>query len=457
MPSQPRHVSILGGGPSGLFAGHYLKEHGVPFTVFEARDRIGGNCATYRHGDFYFDSGAHRLHDKDAGVTDAVAGLLGADLLRTTATSQILYNGRFVDFPLAPFSLAGHLGPADTLRAAAEVFWLRLQGRRGSWSNFEDFAVNTYGRTIAERFLLTYSEKLWGATCERIASSMARTRLKGLNLRAFIKETLRGKDDKVEHFEGKFFYPKYGIGMIADRLGEACGMANIRTRAHVTRISHEKGRIRSVTINEAEEAAVEEVVSTIPLPYFMRVMDPAPEDDMLALSDTLHFRSLILVAFFLDCEAISSNATTYFPEPRFVFTRAYEPRNRSPFMSPEGKTSVVVEIACDAGDEHWRMDNDRLIALCLSQLSELGWIKSEQLIDSEVCRMEYAYPVLLVGTEEKTRKLLDYLAGFENLKVAGRNACFNYTSIHEVLRSTKEVIAGGSLAPMISAETGPVE
>jgi len=109
-------------------------------------------------------------------------------------------------------------------------------------------------------------------------------------------------------------------------------------------------------------------------------------------------------------------------------------------MSPEGKTSLVVEIACDAGDDYWRMDDDRLTSLVLSQLSDIGWIRSDELIDSEVKRMEYAYPVLLVGTEEKTRKMLDYLAAFNNLKVAGRNACFTYTSIHEVLRSTMEVV-----------------
>lgn len=439
---QPRHVAILGGGPAGLFAGHYLKKAGVPFTVFEARDRIGGNCVTFRHGDFYFDSGAHRLHDKDVEITDAVANLLGEDLLKTSAPSQIFYRGKFVDFPLAPFSLVGHLGLGGTLRAAAEVSWSRLKGCGQRWANFEDFAVNTYGRTIAERFLLTYSEKLWGASCERISSSMARTRLKGLNLGTFLKETIRREDDRVEHFEGNFYYPKYGIGMIADRLGELCGTGSIRTGSHITRISHEKGRIKTVTINEAEELPVEDVISTIPLPYFLRIMDPPPDDAMLALAGALHFRSLILVAFFLNRDGVSSNATTYFPEPEFAFTRAYEPRNRSPFMSPDGKTSLVVEIACDAGDDHWRMDDARLTSLALSQLSELGLLGEDHLIDSEVRRMEYAYPVLLVGTEAKTRRMLDYLAGFRNLKVAGRNACFTYTSIHEVLRSTKEAVTG---------------
>ncbi len=439
---QPAHVSILGGGPAGLFAGYYLKDRGVPFTVYEAKERIGGNCVTHRHGDFYFDSGAHRLHDKDRTITDAVANLLGEDLLRTSTPSQILYRGKFVDFPLTLLSLIRHLGLTGTIRAATEVLRSMLRGSGQSWESFEDFAVNTYGHTVAERFLLTYSEKLWGVPCVRISSSMARTRLKGLNLRTFLKETVRAKDDTVEHFEGTFYYPKRGIGMIADKLGEICGSESIRTDASITGISHDNGRIATVTINGAEEIAVEDVMTTLPLPYFLRIMDPPPDGEILALADTFHYRSLILVAFFLNRDRISPNATTYCPEAKFVFTRAYEPRNRSPFMSPDGKTSLVVEIACDHGDAYWKMDDDGLTALVLSQLSEVGWVKNDELIDSEVKRMEYAYPVLQVGTEEKTRRILDYLACFENLKVAGRNACFTYTSIHEVLSSTWEVVTG---------------
>ena len=54
---KPAHVSILGGGPAGLSAGYYLKEKGLRFTIYEEKDRIGGNCVTFRHGGFCVDSG----------------------------------------------------------------------------------------------------------------------------------------------------------------------------------------------------------------------------------------------------------------------------------------------------------------------------------------------------------------------------------------------------------------
>jgi protoporphyrinogen oxidase len=270
---------------------------------------------------------------------------------------------------------------------------------------------------------------------------MAMTRLKGLNLRTFLKEMLRRENADVDHFEGTFRYPRYGIGMIAEKLGEACGRENIRTRAKVTKISHGDGRVQTVTVNGAQEIAIEDVISTLPLPYFLEIMDPPPDENILALARGLHYRSLILVAFFLRKGMVSPSAAVYFPGPEFIFTRAYEPRNRSPFMSPPGKTSLVVEIPCNLGDDYWKTEDDRLIELVLSQLSETGWVKPDEIIDSRVKRMEYAYPVLEVGTEEKTQRMLDFLRGFENLQIAGRNGRFTYTSIHEVLRLSREIVA----------------
>ena len=68
--------------------------------------------------------------------------------------------------------------------------------------------------------------------------------------------------------------------------------------------------------------------------------------------------------------------------------------------------------------------------------------------------MEYAYPVLEVQTEEGIRRLLDYLGTFENLRIAGRNACFTYTSIHEVLRSTRDALKRTAATAGRVPETG---
>ncbi len=54
-------VIVVGGGPSGLAAAHRLSRAGVPVTVLEATDRVGGKMLTSRRDGFVVDEGAFFL------------------------------------------------------------------------------------------------------------------------------------------------------------------------------------------------------------------------------------------------------------------------------------------------------------------------------------------------------------------------------------------------------------
>src|SRR5262249_5646942 len=154
------HLTILGGGPAGLAAGHFARKAGLPFILFEAADRTGGNAVTFQEGPFRFDSGAHRFHDRDPTMTEEVQHLIGRDLLECEIPSVIFDNGRWVSFPLRPANLFGAIGPLAFARAAASLLRARLFTTRTD-DDFEALACHTYGRDIATRYLLGYSEKLW--------------------------------------------------------------------------------------------------------------------------------------------------------------------------------------------------------------------------------------------------------------------------------------------------------
>lgn len=178
------HLDILGGGIAGLAVGYFAKKQHLPFTIYEASETIGGNAITFRHEDFLFDSGAHRLHDKDASATMEVQQLLGTALKRINAPSQIHDRGKWIDFPLSPWNLLKRLGPLVFTMAGLEVIGTKI-GRPVPGNSFESFALNTYGRTISERFLLNYSAKLWGRPCRELSPRISGKRLEGLNLKTF--------------------------------------------------------------------------------------------------------------------------------------------------------------------------------------------------------------------------------------------------------------------------------
>jgi protoporphyrinogen oxidase len=348
-------------------------------------------------------------------------------------------RGNWVDFPLSPWNLLKRLGPHVFVKAGFEVIGTKF-GPRAPGGSFESFALNTYGRTIAQRFLLNYSEKLWGRPCHELSPSISGKRLEGLNLKTFFIETLLGERSKTKHLDGAFFYPDHGIGMIADGMVRFCGPDNVCTNSRITRILHREGRITEIEVNGAARRKVGHVVSTIPLNHLIQMLDPAPPAEILRLASALSYRHVVLAAFVVHKPRLSLNASTYFPAKEFPFTRIYEPKQRSPHMSHPDKTMLVAEIACSESDPVWSMPDSELRAMVEPHLLRIGWCSKRELGDMCARRMPHAYPVQSLEVEAFVRRIHDYCSGFSNLEISGRNGCFSYIHLHDLLRLAREII-----------------
>ena len=138
---------------------------------------------------------------------------------------------------------------------------------------------------------------------------------------------------------------------------------------------------------------------------------------------------------------MTPNASIYFPELRFPFTRLCEPRNRSTSMAPPGKTSLVAELPCNPEDGLWSEADADVASRVVAALQETGWVRPEAILATKIHRMACAYPVLRVGHEKTVTQLQDHLARFENLKLTGRSALFVYGHLHDQIRSGHELVA----------------
>jgi protoporphyrinogen oxidase len=250
-----------------------------------------------------------------------------------------------------------------------------------------------------------------------------------------------GRKANPEHLDGAFYYPSRGIGSIADRLAEGCGGRNIQLRTRVTKLLHTAGRIFAVETDGERVNAVDEVVTTLPLPVLLRLLDPGPPEAVLAAARGLSFRGLILVALFLARRSVTRSGTVYFPDLSFRFTRVYEPRNRSVQMAPPGHTSLVTEMPCNEGEAIWHADPAELIDSVRASLIRIGWFAEEEVVDATVRRMPSAYPVLKVDSEERVQRIVRYLSTFHNLHLCGRNATFSHASIHDIVTQARKLVA----------------
>jgi len=430
-------IHILGGGPAGLTAGYYAKQQNLDFVIYEAGENVGGNCRTLQLENFRFDTGAHRFHDKDPEVTGEVKQLLGDNLLRVDAPSEIFFQDKFYRFPLTLSDLVGKLETKTLLKIA----WDKLRSRNGKQAkNFRELALRRYGKTLAERFLLNYSEKLWGQPTHQLSTAISGNRLKGLDLWSFLRSTVLGTPQNPTHLDGSFYYPKYGIGMIPDKLCEFIGDEQIKYNHKVSRLIHKNSKIEQIILNDDIEFEVTTVINTLPLTLSMRMLEPSPPQELNAIADTIKFRHLVLCVFCLNRDSFSSNASIYFPSEEFPFTRLYEPKNRSPYMAPEGQTVIVLEIPCFTESTVWKLSETALRSEVWKALCRVKPLHSDEIIHYQSYKLPFAYPVLEVGFEENVKHLVNYFETFENLHLTGRSSLFRYLHLHDLFKSGKEVI-----------------
>lgn len=443
---EKKEIVVLGGGLSGLSAAHTLSMAGREVIVFEADPVVGGLSKTIVHNDFRFDLGGHRFITKKEKIEQYVKRLLDKESLAVSRKSKIYMRNRLFDYPLKPANAIFGMGLFTTVKILFDYIKEKVKGifRTPVNISLEDWVVNNFGRTMFNLYFKDYSEKVWGIGCDRIAEEWVSQRIRGLSLWVAIKNAFfkfSGKD--VPTLASNFIYPSPGIGYISDRLKEEIEKSNtVMTDTRVAQIIHKDFVVSNVVAkNSGQVYDIEssEVVSSIPVTSLVKMLSPAPPDDVLEAAHSLNYRDLVLVTIMMDREKLTDLTWIYIPEKKFALGRIHEPKNWSLEMAPEGKTHFVCEYFCFEGDDVWKTADEELVSMTVKQLVELGFVQESEVIDSCVVRVPKTYPLFEVGYEKHYKKLVDYLDNFKNLHITGRNGKFKYYNMDYTMESGIEV------------------
>lgn len=122
MPTYSDEVLVLGAGAAGIGCGERLRELGVPFTILEARDRVGGRAVTDTAlvPGFPLELGAQMIHGRHV-LTHRWARELGLTVRRWPVSQRALLSvgGRLCRFPW--LALPGY--PNFGTRAFVQAAW----------------------------------------------------------------------------------------------------------------------------------------------------------------------------------------------------------------------------------------------------------------------------------------------------------------------------------------------
>jgi len=280
-------------------------------------------------------------------------------------------------------------------------------------------------------FFGPYTEKLWGISPKFISSDWASQRISLLNLKDVLFRLLKLKKGTPRTYAKGYFYPKKGIGQMFDIMSEEISKmgGKIVLNATVSGINVNNDTVESVCYVQhgvARTINCDAVISTISLPDLIKAFPGHLTKNITNHASTLRFRAVRFLNILVDLPDISDNTWMYVSEGKYIMTRIQEPKRRSPFSAPEGKTSVMLEIPCNENDETWSCSKEILLNRCLADLKELGIDIQDKVIDYFTTSVTHGYPVYSLDYSMHRQKLFDFLACYENLITCGRQGTFRY-------------------------------
>ena len=218
-------VVIIGAGPAGLTAAHQLSKAGLSSVVLEKDPVVGGLSRTVDYKGYLFDIGGHRFFTKVKRVDEMWREVLGeTDFLRRSRLSRIYYNKKFFYYPLRATNALFGLGLWNTFLILLSYCRAQLFPEKPEES-FEDWVSNRFGKRLYSIFFKTYTEKVWGMSCNEISADWAAQRIRGLSLLSALKNALlKGGTTKkggvLKTLIHEFHFPRLGPGMMWQKVAD---------------------------------------------------------------------------------------------------------------------------------------------------------------------------------------------------------------------------------------------
>ncbi len=432
---------VIGAGPAGLTTAYSLAKAGRSVLVIEQdKAYVGGISRTVNYKGFLFDIGGHRFFSKSKEIVDLWNEILPDDFLDRPRLSRIFYRGKFYAYPLKAFEALRNLGLLQSFFCLASFAYARAFPVKLP-KTFHQWVRNQFGERLFSIFFKTYTEKVWGMSCDEISADWAAQRIKGLSLGAAIIDGVwrslgRQKRGAVaKTLIESFRYPRRGPGM----MWEACAK-KIEARGGQIVMDRRLGALSfdaqtEIWTIEAVSAAGERetfhakhVVSSAPVRELTAALRPAPLS--LLHSRALKYRDFLTVVLIGKSAAELPDNWIYIHDPKVKVGRVQNFRSWSPEMVPDASSICLgLEYFCFEGDGLWNAADADLIALAKREIGEIGLMDPAAVHDACVVRQKKAYPVYdetYANHMAMIRRDLAHL--YPSLHLVGRNGMHKYNN-----------------------------
>lgn len=413
----------MGAGLSGLTCAYYLKKN---YSIFEKESRVGGLCRSARIDGFTFDYTGHLLHLKKDKNKKLIKKFLGKNLFLQKRKAWIYSKGIYTKYP---FQANIYGLPSQVIKECIDgLREVRTNRKRYTVNrkpvDFKEWIYKNFGQGYAKHFMIPYNEKLWTVPLEEMSTEWTKRFIPIPTLKEALAGA-RGRQEKDFGYNIRFYYPlKGGIEELPKSFLPHIKRVNLKTE--VTGISLKDKKIK---FSNGREISYQRLVSTMPLPELIKIIDRVPEKVSKA-SKRLRYVSVFNLNLGIKREHISDKHWIYFPEKKFAFYRIGFTSNFSSYLAPKGTSSIYTEVSYSKDKP---LDKKRITRSIVEDLIKAGIITSrDKILAKLVLDIKYAYPLYDHEYRESVATIQKFLRE-NDIYSMGRFGSWEYLSMEDVI------------------------
>ena len=281
--------------------------------------------------------------------------------------TQIYYKGDYIDFP---FQKNIHqLDKEELIDCLYDLFSVN----QGSIRSFKEMVYANYGKSIAEKFLIPYNEKLYACDLDRLDMNAMGRFFPKANKEDIISN-FRSQDNSS--YNSSFTYPKGGAVEYVQSLLKNVDSTKVCLNEELLEINIEE----KVATTNKRKIKYDRLISTQPLPSLLEQCRLGYE------SNTFSCNKVLVFNLGFDSKGDDQrNSWVYVPEKDYIFYRLGYYDN----ILGTDKMSLYVEIGFPEDEV---LCKEGLYLDCvMNDLKKMGVVTTQKLVDYETVLMKPAY------------------------------------------------------------------
>jgi protoporphyrinogen oxidase len=294
--------------------------------------------------------------------------------------------------------------------------------------NYADWLLTSFGRTFAKLFPMQYTRKYHTTTADNMTTDWLGPRFYRPSLEEVLHGALSSSSPTV-HYITHFRYPSEG-GFVS-YLNKFVPMGNLNLNHELVSVDP---RARQLRFSNGHEAHYDALISSVPLPDLVRMIDGAPRDVLDAVG-RLACSICVVVNVGVNREDLSRAHVTYFYDEDICFARLGFPHMLAASNAPPGTGSIQAEIYFSEKYKPFTGSPDDWIEPVLRDLRRCGYVREDdRLLCSRATLLPYANIIFDLDRAAALKTVHSYL---DDLGIAycGRYGDWGYLWTDESFKS----------------------